>query len=857
MKKHLIALALSQFMCTSALASPTMWHTLDQQRTKTQSAQRHYQLDHHALSSQLEKLTQAQTIELMLPLPNGELVEFIVRPSQVMAPELAGKYPGIKTFRGHEKGNPAHSGRFDFGPHGFYGVFNHQGQQVYLDPQPQSGEHHYRSYHDNSQALSKKAFKQHAPRKHKSDLHQRNLLEQAALNNTPQAIPNTQITYRIAVATTGEYARFHGGTKEKTLAAVVTMLNRINDVYERDLAIKFELVADNDKLLFLDPDTDPFANTDEDIDKISEQINTRIGADNYDIGHLVGTGGGGLAGFEVVCTELKAEGITGSETPTNDAFHIDYVAHEIGHQLGADHTFNGEAGACGGNRAENSAYEPGSGSTIMGYTGICDEQDLQPNSDPYFHIHSLDQMNRYARMSSGKNCGVHTERGNSRPEVNAGANYTIPARTPFTLTGSATSNTQDTLSYSWQQFNLGGASASKADDSIDDGKRPLFRAFNPHSAPQRTLPKMADVLSGQPSFGEAYATTTRKLDFRLVVRDGQGGVSDDAMQVSVVGNEQGFAVTLPDSSSQWRGNTQLVKWHTAGTERAPVSCENVDILLSKDGGKTFDIELAKRIPNSGQSEVKLSNISTEQARIQVKCHDNIFFAVNSGNFSVNADASGDVAPVITGHKPLSLTEDSSIQVKPDDLILAQAMKIDTLTLSGGQNYQITGTTITPASNFHGELNVPVKVSSGSLTSASFTLTVTVTPVNDAPEAQNDTYTLDFESKNNSLAVLDNDQDTDGDVLKISNVDYRGKGQVTISGSALVYTPAAGFSGTETFRYDIEDGQGGSDFATVTVTVKDNPNPDNGGGDKDDDDSGSFGPWAMLSALLLFGRRRRR
>lgn len=857
MKKHLIALALSHVACTYAIAASPLWQSVEQHHAKPQNHHSQYLLDQSALHAQLSSLSDTQTTSVMLPLPDGKLVEFVLTPNQIMAPALASKFPQIKTFSGHQKDNPMHYGRFDLGPNGFFGVFNYQGQRIYLDPQPRSGKHHYRSYTGNSQATDKKTLKQHAPRKHHRHAQMVDRLAQPEQNNEADTLPNTQITYRIAIATTGEYARFHGGSKETTLAAIVTMVNRINDVYERDLAIKFELVGDNDKLLFIDPNTDPFDNTDEDIDKISEQINTLIGADGYDIGHLVGTGGGGLAGFEVVCTELKAEGITGSEEPTNDAFHIDYVAHEIGHQLGADHTFNGEAGACGGNRAPGSAYEPASGSTIMGYTGICDEQDLQANSDPYFHIHSLDQMNRYARLSSGKSCGVHTERGNAKPQVNAGADRTIPARTPFTLSGTATDKEQDTLSYSWQQFDLGEASADKAQDSVDDGKRPLFRTFNPNNTPQRTLPKMADILSGQPSFGEAYATTTRALNFRLVVRDGQGGVSDDAVKIAVIGNDQGFAVTLPDGSSQWRGNSQLVKWHTADTENAPVACANVDILLSEDGGQTFATELAKQVPNSGQYEVQLGNIRTEQARIQVKCHDNIFFAINQGNFSINSESAADTTPEIKGQKPLSLNEDGSLQIKPDDLILAQTMTIDAITLAEGAHYQITGTTLTPATHFHGELSVPVTVTSGTLTSAPYTLTVTVKSVNDAPEANKDTYSVDFASKNNALAVIDNDRDVDGDTLKISSVDYRGAGQVTISDNQLVYTPQDDFSGTEVFRYDIEDGQGGSDYATVTVTVKANPNPDDGGDDKDDNNSGSFGPWAMLSGLCLLLRRRRR
>jgi len=850
MKKTLLAMALSQIISLQVSAGE-LWSVSAQSKKEHHQSSKHYRLNYSQLEDWL--LTASGPVDIELPLPNGELVLFKLSPSRVMSKELAEKFPNIKTFVGYEIANPSNKGRFDLGPKGFYGVLNQENSRIFIDPYEK--ESSYKSYSIDV-SHSRKHIKQAAPIKRiESDHSSRHLPQFSQVQTEENTLPSTHITYRIAFATTGEYAQYHGGSKDKVMAALVTMVNRLNDVYERDLAMQFELVTDSEKLIFLDPETDPFANTDEDIDILSSKINELIGEESYDIGHLVGTGGGGLAGFEVVCTEYKAEGITGSEEPTNDAFHIDYVAHEIGHQLGADHTFNGQAGACTGNRAENSAYEPGSGSTIMGYTGICEEQGLQANSDPYFHIHSLDQMNKFSRLGAGKTCGIHKQIKNTKPEVDAGDSYTIPARTAFKLVGTAQDKEGDVLSYSWQQFNLGPASSDKQQDSVDDGKRPLFRTFNPTSEPLRVIPKMADLLKGELSYGEAYATTNRALSFRLVVRDGKGGVSDDTMQVNVIENEKGFSVTLPDASSVWREAKQVVQWHTAGSENAPISCSNVDILMSDDNGETFNTVLAKSVENNGKYTVNLENISSDNARLKVQCSDNIFFAINSGNFTVQVgdDTDPDVRPKIIGQNVLTTNEDSELTVKLDDLKFATDKAVESLALQSGENYQFSSNTLIPKADYNGVLQVPVTVTRGKLTSEPYLLKITVVPVNDAPKATSDSYEINYAAKDIQLAILQNDTDKDGDTLQIEAVDYRGQGSAVVKGDKLVYSAPTNFSGEEVFKYTVSDGNGASGFATVTINVKENPNPEDDKSD-DEEDSGSLGFFSLLGLLALFNRR---
>ncbi|KZN65889.1 reprolysin-like metallopeptidase [Pseudoalteromonas luteoviolacea] len=858
MKKHLLAILVSHIVATTANAEPDYWQFADKSRNQV-GHKKVYSLDEPALQQALNAVGEAP-IEVVLPLPTGEKVTFELFPSQVMAPELAAKYVNIRTFTGVDKHNSAHRGHFNMDESGFYGMFNYQGKHIYIDPQRDTKDL-YSVYNREAQKQQVNQLRQQAPRRHsQSETSHHQEHTQSRLSKA--TYPNTEIVYRLAVTTTGEYAAYHGGTKEKVMSALVTMTNRLNDVYSRDMAIRFQLVEGSDKLIFLDANSDPFDNTDADIDKVSAVINEHIGLENYDVGHLVGTGGGGLAGFEVVCTELKAEGVTGSEQPDNDAFHVDYVAHEIGHQLGAEHTFNGTAGACAGNRVDTSAYEPGSGSTIMGYAGICDEQDLQANSDPYFHAHSLEQMMAFTREKAGKSCGTHSPKTNQRPVANAGNDFIVPARTPFKLTGSATDAEGDKLSYSWQQYNIGSASDSKESDGVDEGGRPIFRTFNPAETAERTLPKLSDVLKGSLSYGEAYATTTRKLDFRLVVRDANGGVAEDDMQVSVVANDSGFAVKLPDASSQWRTNQQIVSWHTAGSENAPVNCSQVDILLSVDGGEQFATTLASKVANNGQFEVALPALKTDKARIMVRCSDNIFFAINNGDFSITNDSGAEVKPKVTGQKPLTVAEDETITVQPSDLTMATAQSVDSIEIAGGDNYTVQGTTITPKANFNGTLQAQVVVKRGTMQSDPFNLNITVTPVNDAPVAQNDTASVEYGAKQIQFKVLENDSDLDGDALKLTAVNYAGKGIVTFNEQMIIYSAPAEFSGKEQISYTVSDAQGATATGQLDITVKEKakvteptPTPEPTPKDNADKSSDSGSLWSLLGVMLLGLRRQ--
>jgi hypothetical protein len=579
--------------------------------------------------------TRSKLVILHFPMPDGSMQKFSIAESPIMEPELAVKYPEIKTYIGKGIDDPYASTRFDFTVHGFHAMILSPNGDVFIDPYGLGDIENYISYYTKDYVKSGTQFECELI----ADAEKINEIEYLLGNRILTPTGPQLRTYRLANAATGEYTAFFGGTVPAGLAAVVTSVNRVDAVYEKEVAIRMVLVANNDLIIYTNAATDPYTNNNGStmLGQNISNLSTVIGNSNFDIGHVFSTGGGGVAYLGCVCTSNKAGGVTGSGAPVGDPFDIDYVAHEMGHQFGGNHTFNSVASNCGGgNRAASAAYEPGSGSTIMAYAGICPPDNLQNNSDPFFHVKSFDEIVAYTNFGSGNGCAVITATGNNAPNnitVPAGGFY-IPKSTPFSLTGSATDPNGDPLTYLWEEFDLGPA-GSPGSPTFN---APIFRSWIPTTSPTRYFPRLQNLLNNTTVIGELLPTYGRGLTFRLVVRDnklGGGGVDYAQVQFNVDANSGPFLVTSPNTNVSWAGSSlQTVTWNVTNTDIAPVSCANVSILLSTDGGQTFPTVLLASTPNDGSESVTIPNIPSTTARIKVEAVGNIFFDLSNVNFTI-------------------------------------------------------------------------------------------------------------------------------------------------------------------------------------------------------------------------------
>jgi hypothetical protein len=588
-----------------------------------------------------KKLTISKNQETIieLPTPNG-IQRFLIHEASVFSEELAEKYPMIKSFVGKGLDDATARVRLSNSQAGFHAMITSGNYPLYLiDPYTK----------DKKTAIA--YFKNSVVKSDFECLVEENVskVTQRSFQKTTNAKDGKLRTYRLAVVATGEYSQFHLNNqnvsptatdavkKAAVLAAMNTTMTRVNGIFERDLGVNMKLITNNENIIFLDGATDGLTDNDANtlLNETQTLCDTTIGASLYDIGHAFSTGGGsgaGLAGGGVVCVDgQKAQGVTGSASPINDTYDLDFVAHEMGHQFGANHTFNS---SCNDNRNNSTAIEPGSGTTIMGYAGWCDP-NVQNNSDALFHAVSISEMWSYIKTTT---CAVETATNNTAPDANAGGDFSIPKSTPFILKGSATDvDAGNLLTYNWEQIdNQTATMPPVATNTVG----PMFRSLVSSTSPNRYMPKLVTVLTGSTSSTwEVVPSVARTLNFSLTVRDNvlNGGASDrDDTKITIDGNSGPFIVSSQNIAATLSGNsTQTITWDVANTIASPVSCANVNILLSTDGGLTYPTVLVSNTPNDGTQQVTLPNITTALARIMVEASNNIFYAVNATNFTID------------------------------------------------------------------------------------------------------------------------------------------------------------------------------------------------------------------------------
>lgn len=772
------------------------------------------------------------TSELIITLPNGDgkIENFKVYENSVMAPELAAKYPEIKSFVAIGIDNTGARAYISYSSLGFKCMTLYPNQSaVFIEPIDND---------TNKYSIYKKSDKEEQLEKFECKLMDETLNTVNPTNsnlNNRGADDGKLRTFRLALSCTGEYAAFYGGTKANVLAAMNNTMTRINGIFEKDFGVRLILIGNNDNIIYTNSATDPFSDAvnypNWSIENQTNLTNT-IGASNYDIGHLLGAGftNSGDAGCRgCICSDSSKGRAYTSASSNNfqgDAFDLDYVAHEMGHQLGANHTFTHQ------NEGTIAQLEPGSGSTIMSYSGRT-SKDIEFDSDAYFHAISIQQVTDNIKT---KTCAVLVSTGNSTPVVNAGLDYTIPKGTPFMLTGSATdANSNDVLTYSWEQMDLGTSTTSVPNANGTSG--PLFRSYPENISPVRYFPNLNSILNGATStsgreiVSEILPNVARTLNFRLTVRDNKidGGANNtDDMIISVDAAAGPFTVDSQNSAVSYpSGSTQSINWSVAGTNANNVNCANVDILLSTDGGQTFPIVLVSATPNDGSQNIVIPNNPGTTNRIMVKGSNHIFFDINNSNFtitasnSLTADTTVPTAVTLTASGTTTTSTNLSWSASTDnigvvgyDIYQNGVLKTTTTTTSLAVIDLVASTTY----NFY----VKAKDAAGNVsTSSNIVAVTTLTPADTTAPS---TSTLTATGTTTSSTNLSWTAATDNVGVIGYDVYQNGVLRTTTSSTTLIVN---GLNETTTYSFYVKakDAAGNASTASNTVNITTLTSPD--------------------------------
>lgn len=671
-----------------------------------------------------EEFRGISTTKIDFPDENGKMETYLVKESSVMHPQLAEKFPQNKSYVGYAQNDASKRIHFSLNKLGLNAVImDAKGRVRYIEPLTKDKKK-YRVY-----------YRQDIDGEKKFQCFTENI--QTAMKSGPlqKTTDDGKLrTYKLALAGTGEYAQFHiadqdaegapdAEKKAIVLAAMTTALTRVNAIFENDLAISMQLVVNNEDIIYLDPDNDPYTNFDERIMLSENQSNCDavIGADSYDIGHVFGTGGGGIAGGAgIVCINgFKAQGATGSSFPKGDDFYFDFVAHEMGHQFGANHTFNGDEGNCSGiNRNDETAVEPGSGSTLMAYAGLCLSQNVQSKSDLYFHIISIEEIRNYVLNGPGGNCAAISDLtlNMNAPVVDAGPDFVIPKGTPFKLVGSGSDADGDPITFGWEQVDNEITIVPPSETAVSGA---VYRSYDPSESPVRYLPHLNTLVSGAiSSTWEVTPNVARVLNFMLTVRDNNteaGQVVSDDLKVTVDDAAGPFVVTSQNTEGlEWTvGAQETVSWDVAGTTANNINVSQVNILLSTDGGSTFPTVLAAGVPNDGSQIVSVPDINSPQCFIIVEAVGNFFFSMNTKRFSIgsfnevcNSYGAEDTPIAIPDNNPNGV---SSVITVADNVIV-EKLKVSLI------NQPISGGLATPGitHSYIGDLSITLESPQGTV-----------------------------------------------------------------------------------------------------------------------------------------------
>lgn len=622
-----------------------------------------YKVDLETIKKQLQSESNAQKLQQYTPtlvFPNalGTLAEYEIREIPVLSSKLAEKYPSIKSYLGVSTTDKKQSIRFSITPFGLHAIlYSPDFGTHYIDTY--SGDQNYFIAYDRNDlnTINKLNCLVETDDEHSQP-------EASTSFTSPASIQNLNANYkeyRLAMACTIEYAAYHinaaqtngiptttdSEKKEVVLAAMATTMTRVNFIFERDLGIHMNLVDNNDELIFIDSDNFDNNNAYALINQSHNVIKSIIGNANFDIGHTVSTGGGGLAALNAPCNNYsKGRGITGSPNPVGDPFDVDFVAHEMGHQFGANHTFNS---SCSGNRNNFTAVEPGSGNSIMAYAGVCQSGiiggnvNVQNYSTPFFNSISISEINNF--INSQGNCSTNTPMTAPAPTANAGGDRIFPIGTPFYLEGIvADSIAAINYTYNWEQIDRQLSTQPPTKDAVQG---PNFKFVAPTELPIRYFPNFTDLTSGVNTKWEVLPDVARTMNFRLTVRDNNiiegGQTAFDDIEVTFL-DLGPFQITYPNSNDVVfeAGEMETILWDVANTDGTELNTSHVDILLSTDGGFTFTT-LVTNTPNDGEEPIEVPGVSTEEALILIKPTNASYYTVSKKFKIDNGTASIDTS----------------------------------------------------------------------------------------------------------------------------------------------------------------------------------------------------------------------
>ncbi len=589
---------------------------------------------------------------ITLPTPGNGFRTFQVWETPVMEPELARQFPDIHTYTAVAEDDPNVTAKIDFTSYGFRAMVYDGGQSFFIDPYSRDADGFYIAFYTDNFTQTFQGNCGLNTDLPAPDNGARTRIDNGGdFQNLKKTNGAQRKTFRLALSCTGEYAISVTGvatpTVTQTMNILVSTVNRMNGIYEREVSESFKLVANNQNIVYVNPATDPFttleATSNQSLLNRGGNIDTVIGKQNYDIGHTLSTVGGGIAQLNTLCAASnKGFSASGSSGPDD----IIAITHELAHQHSAKHTFQSKGGQCGGQQSEQDGYEPGGGGTLMAYANVCTGDVVQQSQSLYWHVNSLRQITNY--VATIPTCGT-TVTGNSPvtvPAISSTPLY-IPKETPIELTApKATDAGTASILYCWEQYDIGNAGGKEAENG-DATEGPSLRSFYPDTSRSVCHPPVSTIMTNtyeEP--GERLPKKVRNLNFRLTVRSikqgwGTFNTTDNDLVLRVDATASKFRVTSQADPETWEpGQSKTVRWDVGGTDGDSVRCKWVNIYLSRDNGVSFPYLLVANAPNNGSYNVTVPNVYAENARIKVKGTGNVFFDVNKASIKINGDPTG-------------------------------------------------------------------------------------------------------------------------------------------------------------------------------------------------------------------------